>query len=89
MASDLLLHKVTGMTYIYTWSYESLVSKHFVIFLNLSCLIACLLCCLLCFLLALWLGICVEVNVDRITILAPPYSFSLPTILCLTQVTVI
>ena len=46
------------------------VSKHFVIFLNFPCLIACLLCCLLMsfFLLVLWLGICVEVDVDRITI---------------------
>ena len=43
------------------------------------------------FLLGLWLGICVEVDVDRITILPPPPLpiFSLPTILCLTQVTVI
>ena len=73
MASDLFLHNVTGMTYIYTWSYENRVSKHFVIFLSFPCLIACLLCCLLmCFLLVLWLGICVEVNVDIITILATP-----------------
>ena len=68
------------------------VSKHFVIFVNFPCLIACLLCCLLMsfFFLVLWLRICVEVDVDRITIL-PPSSlfFSLPTILCLTQVTVI
>ena len=42
------------------------------------------------FLLVLWLGICVEVDVDRITILSPPLPiFSLPTILSLTQVTVI
>ena len=36
-------------------------------------------------------GICVEVDVDRITILPPPPSrfFSLPTILSLRQVTVI
>ena len=51
------------------------VSKHLVIFLNFPCLIACLLCCLLmsfvC-LFAFWLGICVEVDVDRITILSPP-----------------
>ena len=68
------------------------VSKHFVIFLNYRCLIACLLCCLLMlfFLLVFWLGICVEVDVDTITILPPPLSiFSLPTIPCLTQVTVI
>ena len=73
MASDLLLRRVTGMKYIYTWSYENRVSKHFVIFLNLPCLIA----CLLCFLLVLWLGICVEVDVDRITTLAPPPFFFL------------
>ena len=46
------------------------------------------------FLLVLWLGICVEVDVDRITILTPTPSLpilfsSLPTILSLTQVTVI
>ena len=44
------------------------------------------------FLLVLWLGICVKVDVDRITILPPhplPGLFSLPTILSLTQVTVI
>ena len=40
--------------------------------------------------LVLWLGICVEVDVDRITTLSPlPISFSLPTVLCLTQVAVI
>ena len=41
------------------------------------------------FWLVLWLGICVEVDVDRITILPPTPIFSLPTILSLTQVTVI
>ena len=42
------------------------------------------------FWLVLWLEICVEVNVDRITILTPPPEFfSLPTILSLRQVTVI
>ena len=41
------------------------------------------------FLLVLWLGICVEIDVDRITIFPPPRFFSLPTILSLTQVTVI
>ena len=47
------------------------------------------------FLLVLWLGICVEEDVDRITILPsrpsslPPYFFlSLPTIFPLTQVAV-
>ena len=40
------------------------------------------------FLLGLWLGSCVEVDVERITILPPP-PLTLPTILCLTQVTVI
>ena len=44
------------------------------------------------FLLVFQLGICVEVDVDRITILPPPPPpdfFSLLTILSLTQVTVI
>ena len=46
------------------------------------------------FLLVLWLRICVEVDVDRITILPPsppPPSrfYSLPTILSITQMTVI
>ena len=44
------------------------------------------------YLLVSWLGICVEVHVDRITILPPPFPrdlFSLPRILSLTQVTVI
>ena len=47
------------------------------------------------FLLVLWLGICVEVDLERITFLPPPpplplsVIFSLPTILSLTQVTVI
>ena len=44
------------------------------------------------FLLVLWLGICAEVDVDRITILPPPFPIFfflfLPTILSLTQVTV-
>ena len=66
-----------------TWSYENRVSKHFVIFLNFPSLIACLLCCLLMsyfFWLVLWLGICVEVDVDRITIspAPPPYFFPYP-----------
>ena len=57
------------LNYLY-WSYENRVSKYFVIFLNFSCLIACLLCCLLMvFLLVLLLGICVEVDLGRITIL--------------------
>ena len=44
-----------------------------------------------CCLLVLWSGICVEVDVDRITILAPPSLFflPLPIILSLTQVTII
>ena len=44
------------------------------------------------FLFGLWSGICAEVDVDRIGILPPPpppFFFSLPTNLCLTQVTVI
>ena len=42
-------------------------------------------------LLVLWLGICFEVDVDRITISppSPPDFFSLPTVLSFTQVTVI
>ena len=61
-----------------TWSHENRVSKHFVIFLNFPCLIACLLCCLLMsflLLLVLWLGICVEVDVERITTLPLPLPF--------------
>ena len=38
------------------------------------------------FWLVLWLGTCVEVDVNRLTI-SPPLIFLLPTILCLTQVT--
>ena len=93
VARNVVFHVI--YIYIYTWSYENRVTKHFVIFLNSPCLIACLLRCLLmsfffaCF---KWLGNCVEVDVDSITILPtplPPY-FSLPTIqICLTQVTVI
>ena len=85
------MHSNVKFTSISTWSYKNRVIKQIVIFLNFPCLIACLLCCLLMsfFLLVLWLGICVEVDVDRITILPPLPIFSLPTILCLTQVTVI
>ena len=74
-----------------TWSYENRVSKHFVIFRNfplfnhLTCMY-----CVVClfrffFLLVLWLGICVEVDVGRITIIPPFPSrfFCLPTILSL------
>ena len=64
-------------------SYENGVSKHFEIFLNFPCLIASLLCCLLMsffFFLVLWLGICVEVDVDRITFLPP--TPSLPSFFC-------
>ena len=51
----------------------------------------CVACLCVFFLLVFWLGICVEVDVDRITILpptppSPPDFFSLPTILSLTQV---
>ena len=79
----------------YTWSYENRVSKHFVIFSTspVNSLFTVLFAYVFFFLLVLWLGICVEVDVDRITILPPPLPrsllFSLPTILCLTQVTVI
>ena len=60
------------LNYFY-WSYENRVGKHFVIFLNFPCLIAFLLCCLLMWfvLLVLWLGICVEVDVGRITVFPP------------------
>ena len=49
---------------------KTLVSKHFVISLNFSCLMACLLSCLFMsfFVFVLWLGLCVDVA-DRI---APP-----------------
>ena len=65
---------------------------------SFPCPISYLLCCLLmlflCVLLAVWLGISVEVDVDRITILLSPsslpsyYILSLPTFLSLIQVTV-
>ena len=67
--SNLWLNIIYLLFYISTWSYENRVSKHFVTFLHFRCLIACLLCCLLMSVwLVLWLGICVEVDVDRITI---------------------
>ena len=65
-------------SYNYTWSYENRVSKHFAIFLNFPCLVACsvLFASVVLFSLVLWLGICVEVDVDRITISpTPPYFF--------------
>ena len=43
VARNVVFHVI----YIYTWSYENRVTKHFVIFLNSPCLIACLLRCLL------------------------------------------
>ena len=62
-----------------TWSYENRVSKHFVIFLNFACLIVWHMFTVLLayvvfffYLLVSWLGICVEVHVERITILPPP-----------------
>ena len=90
--------------YKYTWSYKNRVSKHFVIFLNFPYPIACFMCCFLmwfflsffffffllvaCFVVR---DLCRSECVDRITILPPPPSLflSLPTILCLTQLTVI
>ena len=56
--------------FIFTWSYKNRVSKHFVIFLNFPCLIACftVLFAYVVFLLVLWLGICVEVDAERIAI---------------------
>ena len=61
-----------------TWSYENRVSKHFVIFRNFPCLLCCLLMTYF-FWLFLWLGICVEVDVDRITILPPTPLIFFPT----------
>ena len=60
------------MLYKSTWSYENRVSKHF--FLNFSfsnSLFAVLFAYVVFFWLVLWFGICVEVDVDRITILPP------------------
>ena len=55
-----------------TWSYENRASKHFVIFLNfLSNILFTMLFVYVVFWLFLWLGICEEVDVDRITILQP------------------
>ena len=70
-----------------SWSYENRVSKNFVIFLNF--LVTVLFGYVVFFWLVLWLGICVEVDADRITILPPPPYFFLTRILSLTQVTVI
>ena len=70
-----------------SWSYENRVSKNFVIFLNF--LFTVLFGYVVFFWLVLWLGICVEVDADRITILPPPPYFFLTRILSLTQVTVI
>ena len=70
-----------------SWSYENRVSKNFVIFLNF--LFTVLFGYVVFFWLVLWLGICVEVDADRITILPPPPHFFLTRILSLTQVTVI
>ena len=95
--SDLVNHLfLSGLSRHYcpcdsTSSYENRVSKHFVIFLNFPCLIACLLCCLL---MSFFFG-CFVVRVlcrsgcRQNYYLTPPHFFSLPTILCLTQVTVI
>ena len=60
------------MLYKSTWSYENRVSKHF--FLNFSfsnSLFTVLFAYVVFFWLVLWFGICVEVDVDRITILTP------------------
>ena len=81
----------------YTWIYENRVSKNFCNFSQLplsNSLFTVLFAYVVLFfffLLVLWLGICVEVDVDRIAILAPPLPpyFSLTTILYLTQVIVI
>ena len=57
---------------ISTWCYKNQVCEHFVNSLNYPCLIASLLSCSLMFFFlsfcgVLWLGICVEVAVDRIS----------------------
>ena len=73
-----------GKKYIHisTWSYENRVSKHFVIFLNFLSLIACLLLFAYGVFFACFVevGICVEVDVDRITILLSIELLSLLTI---------
>ena len=54
--------------FISTWISENPVNKHFVISLNFLCLGLFILCCLFMlhfFLIMSWLGICVEVAVDR------------------------
>ena len=74
-------------TYIYPELWNR-VSKHFVIFLNFPCLIAwhmiTVLLAYVVFSLVLWLGICVEVDVDRITLFPPPPppNFFIPTHNC-------
>ena len=67
-----------------TWSYEDRVSKHFVIFLNFRCLKACLLCCLL--MSFVFLACLVVRDLCRS---GCRQNYYLPTILSLTQVTVI
>ena len=64
------------LNYFY-WSYENRISKHFVIFLNFPCLTV-LFAYVVFFLLVLLLGICVKVDLGRITILPP----SLPANFC-------
>ena len=101
----LFLELKLSFSFISNWSYENRVRKHFVIFRNFPCLIAWhMLTMLFAYVVfffffffffgggggVFWLGICVEVDVDRFTILPPSFRFfSLPTILSLTQVTVI
>ena len=85
---------VFPMAYFYLdRSYENRVSKHFVIFLNFRCLIAGLLCCLLTsfvFLACLVVTDLCRSGCRQNYYLTPlPPFFSLPTILSLTQVTVI
>ena len=67
------------MLYKSTWSYENRVSKHFFSQLPLSnSLFTLLFAYVVFFWLVLWFGICVEVDVDRITIL-PPFPIFFPT----------
>ena len=76
--------------YISTWSYENRVSKHFVIFLNFPCLIVW-------HMSTLFLACFVVRDLGRsgcrqnyyLNLPLPSWFFSLPTILSLTQVTVI
>ena len=67
------LSPLSSPGYTYTWSYENRVSKHFLQFPLFNSLFTVLFAYVVFFfLLVLWLGICVEVDVDRIAMLSPP-----------------